>query len=182
MMTPLARMPHALPGRTRIRIDEKRGDEAYFANVKEELEACPGVSGVETNSRTGSVLVRHTGDDVPIWDYAVGKGRFHRAGQKAGQNSSTPSLFAEKPSTVQGARSSGHTLVRNPQGAFIAVRSWRPVIFTCLVGIGVIQLIRGNIAFPALTAFWYALHLLPVPDRSTDVATTLREMVPPGRL
>ena len=33
-MAPLAREVHALPGRTRLRIDEKRGDEAYFRRWK----------------------------------------------------------------------------------------------------------------------------------------------------
>ena len=70
MMAPLAREVHALPGRTRLRIDEKRGDEAYFTTVESALRDYPGILAVETNSRTASVLVHHTENDPSPWQRA----------------------------------------------------------------------------------------------------------------
>ena len=40
-MASLAREVHALPGRTRLRINEKRGDEAYFTAVENALSDYP---------------------------------------------------------------------------------------------------------------------------------------------
>ena len=51
---------HQLPGRLRLKIPEKRGDSAYFASLPRRLAQCPGITGVETNARTGSLLVFHS--------------------------------------------------------------------------------------------------------------------------
>ena len=74
VMAPLAREVHALPGRTRLRIDEKRGDEAYFTTVENALRDYPGILAVETNSRTASVLVHHTENDPSPWQRAEEQG------------------------------------------------------------------------------------------------------------
>ncbi len=47
-------------GRKRIKIDEKRGDAAYFATLEKELAGCQGVVAVETNPLTGAALISHT--------------------------------------------------------------------------------------------------------------------------
>lgn len=51
---------HELFGRLRLRIPEKRKDGAYFAELAERLSECPGVTRVESNALTGSVLLLHT--------------------------------------------------------------------------------------------------------------------------
>jgi Heavy metal associated domain 2 len=65
-MAPLARVAHALPGRKRLKIEERRGDEAYFNTVEKALSESPGVVAVETNFRTGSVIVHHRPDEPTI--------------------------------------------------------------------------------------------------------------------
>ena len=62
-MVPLARLTHSLPGRKRVKIDEMRGDEAYFMMLKKELADCPDILAVEANHLTGTVLVHHRADD-----------------------------------------------------------------------------------------------------------------------
>jgi Heavy metal associated domain 2 len=172
-MAPRALVTHALPGRTRIRIDEKRGDEAYFATVNQALADCPGVEGVETNDVTGSVLVHYACDDLPIWNYAATEGLFRVGGTPVPASVSLPVATNLYPRRNH---------VRNhPPMSILEARNWRPLIFLALVGIGIAQAVRGNIAFPALTAFWYALHLLPAPSGSKDIASSLAETVPPGR-
>jgi hypothetical protein len=61
-MLPKALLCHQTTGRFRVRIPEKRKDDAYFACVKAAIEQLPSVVGVETSAMTGSVLVVHTGD------------------------------------------------------------------------------------------------------------------------
>lgn len=173
-MAPLARVTHALPGRKRVKIDEKRGDEAYFAAVRKAFADCPGVEEVEINDATGSILIHHACDDLPLWDYAATNGLFHVGGKNLPASVASLPVAANAPLTWNQARN------RRPASVLDA-RNWRPLIFLALMAIGIAQAVRGNIAFPALTAFWYALHLLPAPSGSKDIASSLAEAVPPGR-
>ena len=56
---PKASLVHHMPGRTRFRIDRRRNDKGYFDAVADRLRQMPGVTRVDTNSHTGSVLVQH---------------------------------------------------------------------------------------------------------------------------
>ncbi|MGD9544399.1 MAG: hypothetical protein AB7F41_15760 [Methylocystis sp.] len=58
---PLAQVSHAMPGRARLRIADRRGDDAYFASVSKGLSAIAGVRAVEVAPLTGSVLIQHSG-------------------------------------------------------------------------------------------------------------------------
>jgi hypothetical protein len=50
---------HALPGRTRLRIDGPRLEEDEATRLAEALAALPGMAQVEMNRRTGGVLCVH---------------------------------------------------------------------------------------------------------------------------
>ena len=58
---PLAQLAHAMPGRARLRVADRRGDAAYFASVAKGLSAIAGVRAVEVAPLTGSVLIQHSG-------------------------------------------------------------------------------------------------------------------------
>lgn len=58
---PLAQVAHAMPGRARLRIADRRGDAAYFAAVSKALSAIAGVRAVEAAPMTGSILIQHSG-------------------------------------------------------------------------------------------------------------------------
>ncbi len=49
---------HLTPGRLRLRMPERRGDEAFARQVEQLLAPIPGVTQVHANPVTGSVLVR----------------------------------------------------------------------------------------------------------------------------
>jgi hypothetical protein len=53
---------HRIPGRTRFKIHGRHRKHPFYKELSKRLERLPGVSGVETNPLTGSVLVHHTGD------------------------------------------------------------------------------------------------------------------------
>ena len=57
-----AQRVHNLPGRTRFKISERRGDKAFFQEISELLRKCPSISKVESNPLTGSLLLHYLGD------------------------------------------------------------------------------------------------------------------------
>ena len=53
---------HSIPGRTRFKIPDRRGDQAFFDEIAARLRNGSAVSEVECNPLTGSVLIHHSGD------------------------------------------------------------------------------------------------------------------------
>ena len=73
---PKALLCHRTVGRFRIRVPEKRKDEAYLAQVKKTLEQHHDVHEVHTTPLTGSVLVIHSGDHDALLAHAEDAGLF----------------------------------------------------------------------------------------------------------
>src|SRR5690348_4893384 len=151
MMAPLARVAHALPGRKRIKIDGKRGDAAYFAMLERKLAECPGVGTVTTDPRTGTALVSHTAEDSVLWSHIAEHELF-----QFGKNE-TPAPTPGHSSIAGGIRVAEH----KPYTKSGKKPDIRRLIFLAMMGMGVVQIIRGNIAIPAIAAFWYAYCVFP---------------------
>ena len=79
---PRAALCHETAGRFRLRIAERRKDEAYLREVREGLARHVLVLKVETASLTGSVLVLHRGDRAEILSYAERSGLFRVASRE----------------------------------------------------------------------------------------------------
>lgn len=150
-MAPLARVAHSLPGRKRVKIDEKRGDDAYFATLEKELAECPGVVTVTTNPRTGTALINHTAEDPSLWGYVAEHELF-----QLGKNE-TEARTPPRPSIAGRTKLAEH----KSYGKSGNVPNMRLLIFLGMMGMGVVQAIEGNIAIPAIAAFWYAFSILP---------------------
>ncbi|HKX53642.1 MAG TPA: hypothetical protein VJM47_07555 [Nitrosospira sp.] len=146
MMAPLARLAHSLPGRKRVKIDEKRGDATYFATLEKELAECPGVGAVTTNSRTGTALVSHTVEDPVLWNYVAEHELFQLG--KNGTAAPTPVRSSIVGETRIAKHKSYTKSGKRPDT--------RRLIFLAMMSMGVVQVIKGNIAIPAIAAFWYA--------------------------
>ncbi|MBN9134035.1 MAG: hypothetical protein J0H48_11840 [Nitrosospira multiformis] len=151
MMTPLARVAHALPGRKRIKIDGKRGDAAYFATLEKKLAECPGVVAVTTDPRTSTALVSHTAEDPVLWNYIAEHGLF-----QFGKNET--SVPTPVHSSIAGGIMAAEHKPYTKSGKKPDIRR---LIFLAMMGMGVVQVIRGNIAIPAIAAFWYAYCVFP---------------------
>lgn len=54
---------HHLPHRTRLRVSKHKRKSRSLKQVQDKLAKVPGVSGVEVNERTGSILVHHEEDN-----------------------------------------------------------------------------------------------------------------------
>jgi hypothetical protein len=66
MTAPLARVVHSIPGRTRLRTQDIKGDASALSALQAALEDTAGVQAVSINVLTGSILVEHDAsiDDV----------------------------------------------------------------------------------------------------------------------
>jgi Heavy metal associated domain 2 len=59
MTAPLTRVVHSIPGRTRLRTADIKGDADALSALQTGLEDTAGVHSVSVNVRTGSILVEH---------------------------------------------------------------------------------------------------------------------------
>lgn len=143
-----AQIIHSLPGRTRLRVLEKRRDEAFFADTIRNLTHCPGVASVETNTLTGSVLIHH---DVP-WDVLASQ-----IEQRAGLVIEMPREASLAHHVAQGLETANQDLNKVSGGKL----DWNTLLFLGLTGLAIQQAIEGNIMAPAVSLLWYALNTLP---------------------
>jgi hypothetical protein len=127
---PIARLVHTMPGRARLRIAERRGDEAFFAAIATGLSALAGVYHVEVRPLTGSVVIAH---GPPV-------GRIGAAAEQAG-------LFV-LDETIEEAAEWPDLSIDAKTAATVGLGL-----------VAVWQLLRGQIFPPAVTAAWYAAHL-----------------------
>lgn len=148
-MTERAYLAHRTPGRVRLRLPERRGDIGFFADLARRLADCEGVARVETNPRTGSVLIMHTGELEPILRWGERERRFALLGREPREPSMGERLRAEVAGFSQGLRRATSGQLDLPTAAFVLL----------LAGAAV-QMRRGSLLSPATTLLWYASSLL----------------------
>ncbi len=130
MATPTAQIAHAMPGRTRLRLTDHRGDAAFFASLATGVSALPGVYKVETRPLTGSVLIQHFGPLDKLGDAARSAGLF-------------------RLETAQAATRDDAEVEFDP----------KPLVAMALAGLAMWQISREKVVPPALTLLWYASQL-----------------------
>lgn len=142
---------HELPGRLRLRIPERRGDAVFFAELAERLTECPGVTSVESNLLTGSLLLFH----------ALETGMLEIA-----RYSEQSALFRIEPSSATAAGTLSQRAVKGFDGLdrSLAAASGGLVdlqsgFLLLLLGLALYQLRQGRILAPAISLFWEAIKL-----------------------
>lgn len=138
-----AHVVHQLPGRVRLRVPARRRDRRYFAEVARMLGGIDGLT-VKANPGTGSILVR--GLDL---DALAALGRERRLFALAG----TPPESEDVIEAVGAGVDSLEGGLRRATGGGMNLAS---ATFICFLVVGLVQLLRGNIAAPAFSMFWYA--------------------------
>ncbi len=148
---PRAFVSHRAPGRIRIRIPGSRGDATYFARLERGLAGIEGVTRLEANPRTGSVLVCHRGE---VMDALEARGR-------------ETGLFELGPEPVideaQLLAIPGQLLEAVDARLFRASRGAadiRSLLFLALLLAGIRQIAKGRVMAPGISLVWYALELL----------------------
>ncbi len=149
MTLPIAQCVHRLPARARIRIRSRKGDGFYFSALRERLNRCAQVSAVETNYRTGSVLIFYSGDFTAIAGYAEKEGIFRLAGKKHNPNALTHATVAAYRMLDSRVKRLTGGEIDLPGAAFLA-----------LVSGGVYQMVKKKyVSANIYTPFWYALNI-----------------------
>ncbi len=128
---PIAQIVHAMPGRTRLRLPDQRGDSGFFASVASGVSALPGVYKVETRPLSGSVLIQHFG---PL--------------DKLGEAARSAGLFS--------LDTTGDTPARDDSRAEVDPKR---LVALALAGLAFWQISREKVVPPALTLLWYASQL-----------------------
>jgi hypothetical protein len=150
-MIPAAQVCHAIPGRMRIRIMDKRRDSAYFLQVQEKLAACEGIRSVDTNPGTASLLLHHNSNASTIADFARDQDLFRI---EEGDDSAVAGSISQR------ALSSLQNFDQQLRGVSSGGVDFWGAVFVIMFGLGVNELIKGNISSPATTMFWYAVGAL----------------------
>ena len=161
---PEGRVCHLTTGRLRLRIPEKRRDEAFFRAVEQRLAGWDSVDQVEVNPLTASVLVTFS-DPAALFT----------------ENALRNDLF-----TVSYDEPDGSGAKRSPQAltdratelwrhADKALRRWtgggadiRSAAFLVMLAGAVYQAFRGRIAPPAGTLLWDAGEMLQLWETALD--------------
>lgn len=123
---PSAVVVHTLAGRTRLRIEARRGDDDFFASIATGLSAIQGVDQVEVRALTGGVLIQH---HLPLAQIA-------EAAERA-RLFSVAGFAAARP-------------------RFAAVPDPRTMVAAGLAAFALLQVFRGRILPPAITLALYA--------------------------
>ncbi|MDA8241725.1 MAG: hypothetical protein M0Z67_15340 [Nitrospiraceae bacterium] len=146
---PLAFISHRTRSRIRIRVPSKKGDHAFFASVAEKMSAVEGIGTVGANPLTASVLLLHSSDPDRIIERSVAEG-FFRIGDAAHTRTNLHRRVFTAFDTADAA-------LRDVTGNELDVGG---TAFLALVGMGIYQIWRGNIAaIPWYAAAWYALNI-----------------------
>ena len=145
-----ARVIHHTATRTRLRVEGATADTDYLPSVISALEAHPQVTQVLCNPLTSTVLVHHHADLSADDVFALGEelGCF-TVPQPVVRGTPIQELRRLYRQTEDDAMrlSNGHLDVES-------------VSLALLLGSAMTGFVRGNVAFPAATALWYALDLI----------------------
>ena len=142
-----ARVKHATHERLRLKIPGRRGDTSFFDMVTAGIVKETHVTEVRCNPRTGSVLCLGSAIDI---------GAVAQLGETAGLFSLSQKEADRRTMShrVAGALNKADKDIGRFTAGELDLSS---LVFVSLLGVGVYQLIRGNLTAPPwYTAFWYA--------------------------
>lgn len=153
---PKAFIKHQLAGRVRLKIPQKRGDEAYFEQVAEIFAECEAITQLQLNPPSASLLIQHgAAPFTEIVEFASNAGLFVLVDQGETEVPVTDHL------SVAGLSSLGVAQLDETLGQLTAGRvDLRSVFFLGFVGLAAHQAAKGHIMSPASTFLWRAIELL----------------------
>lgn len=148
-----AEIVHCLPGRLRLRVAEKRGDETALRELAKSLATHPDVVSVDVRSPTGGLLVVHNLGNAwqPIARYAAERNVFAVTALAA---SESPPSIAE--TTAAGFKVINRRFRRATGGAI----DFQSAMFLTFVGFAVHQARQGHMLGPVSTLLLNAYGFL----------------------
>jgi len=133
-MVPIAFIEHQLPGRVRLSVPERRGDEAYFQKIVRDLSTLAAVRSLKADARRGSLVIHHDEDLLLLPSAPLGLAtaqHFELCDTRAPRPEREPLWRPEEP--------------MNPLASLLTL-------------LGLLQLGRGSALGPSSESFWNALR------------------------
>lgn len=133
---------HQIPGRVRMRVPARRGDDAYFSRLAAQCSKLDMVSRIKANPETGSMVIEfrdsleHLVERLRQFDLDISS-----MPAKRQSISSAPMRDMQPFNLVSG---------RDINPMFM--------VGSALTIVGIVQTLRGRILAPSLTVFWYAME------------------------
>jgi len=144
---PSAQVKHQSPTRLRIRIPAERGNAGYFERLRKAFDGAPGLSGVEVNAATGTVLFHGEAVDPAALQGIAAQNDLYDLSEPRGKAPGIPNRSVEPVAAMNRG-------IRRLTGGSIDLSG---LLFFTLLGSGLVQIFRGNMGAPPwYTAFWYA--------------------------
>lgn len=147
---PRAHLSHHAHGRTRIRIPSKKGDADFFERLGKLLSTWEAVESFELNPVLGTLLLLHEADLPGISQFFKGHHLFEI---HCGPSSPAEPLARKLGRSLQ-------DLDRQVQESTGGSADLASVAFVGLVGLGALQLLRGQALSPATALFQMAVATL----------------------
>ncbi len=144
---PRAHIVHRLSDRLRLKIPAKRRDAAWFTDIAARLEQVPGITRVEISPTSGSLLIRHDPDDLL-------EQRLRQSGLFQITNP-TPAAPPVLDTLTDVVSRSDQALERRTGGR----TNLRSLLILVLVGLAIVQTLRGRIMIPAISLVIFATQL-----------------------
>lgn len=149
---------HLTKTRMRVRIPGRRKDISYFLDLYEALRQIDGVTDIEINPSTASVLLHYSGETTrAVVDSLMRIGLLPKE---------------EKPRSPLPVLGPIELFFNEHQSAATDART---VLLTFMIGIAIHQALRGKILVPVLSALWYGYDLLAAHRREKEVFKTTTE-------
>lgn len=144
---PRAHLVHHMPHRSRLRVPAYRGDRASLQRVADRLGAAPGVSSVEINPQTGSLLVHHRGTVSALFTYGRDNALF--------QSSAEVSVARTLSASINAAISAVDRFLKESSGGHLTL----PIVLAmAFLGLAASQIMRGRFSGSTVQLLLLALH------------------------
>ncbi|MBK1618729.1 hypothetical protein CKO42_09835 [Lamprobacter modestohalophilus] len=149
-MQSIAYQVHRTRERMRLRLPDRRHDEAFFAELCEQLTALPGIVEVSGNPSTAGLLIRL--DPTQAQDPRLAIAATGRLQIVDGPPPLSPGLNAVRRAADRIDRS-----LEEQTGGSADLRTLA-VLLLIVLAMG--QVLRGQLLAPAASLLWYAFELL----------------------
>ncbi len=148
-MGPNAYIVHNTRERLRLRIPERRNDDAYFEAVWAELDALPEGLDVRVRPSTASVLLVHPTLPLPEIKLRLGESALFTLTEGP-----CPTRRALAP-LINAAAKIDRSLIKGTLGS----ADLRTLLFLIVVALAIRQFKRGEVLGPAIPLLWTALQI-----------------------
>ena len=170
MTAPLTRIVHTIPGRTRLRAQDIKGDATALEALRSGLEETPGVQNVSVTPLTGSVLVEHDANIDDVLTHA----------ERSGVLRIDTEVREHYLATLNRALSSTEERIKDASNGKVDLET---IAFVGFVASGIYQMFNNHALPAGVTLLRYAVELVTSTaiDKATAIAVErAREAKLPG--